>query len=103
MVHIKFTPHPRTPVVLPKFSLVASETAANASAGHRDSLAEQPDTTLVDDQAVTLTKVTSDQDARSDGKNPSRDTGDKGNASDNGGHVKIGAEDALSGISYDFG
>jgi hypothetical protein len=35
--------------------------------------------------------------------NASDDTCDSGNASDNGGHVKIGAEAALASISYDFG
>jgi hypothetical protein len=48
-------------------------------------------------------KVTSDQDARSDEENTSKDTGDSGNTSDNGGYVKICAEAALAGISYDFG
>jgi hypothetical protein len=31
------------------------------------------------------------------------DTSDSGNASDDGGHVKIGAEATLAGISFDFG
>jgi hypothetical protein len=103
MVRIKFTARPRTPVVSPRFSPMALETTTNTSVESRESSMEQPNTSLADDQAVSSTKVTSDQDARSDEENTSKDTGDSGNTSDNGGYVKICAEAALAGISYDFG
>jgi hypothetical protein len=70
---------------------------------HRESSTKQPDASLADCQAVTSMEVTSNQDANSIEKNPSGDTSDSGNASDNDGHVKIGAEVALAGMGYDFG
>jgi hypothetical protein len=39
---------------------MASETASDASVERRESSAEQPDTSLVDDQVVASTEVTSD-------------------------------------------
>jgi hypothetical protein len=57
---------------------------------------------LADDQVITSTEATSEQDAGSDEENPSVDTGDSGNASNGGSHVKIGADAALAGVSYDF-
>jgi hypothetical protein len=47
-------------------------------------------------------EATSEQDVGSDEENPSRDTSDSKNASDNGCRVKIGEEAALVGLSYDF-
>jgi hypothetical protein len=67
------------------------------------SSAEQPDTSLDDDQVLTSTEVTSEQYAASDEENPFGDTGDSRNAADGGSHVKIGAEAALADVSYDFG
>jgi hypothetical protein len=81
---------------------MASEYAATIFTEQRESSAEQPDTSLVDEQFVTSTKATSEQDADSDEENPSGDTGDNSNISDNGGRVKIGAEAGLAGICYDF-
>jgi hypothetical protein len=82
---------------------MASEGAADISAEYRESSTEQPDTSLAYEQAIVLTDATSEKDAGSDDENASEDTGDSGNVSDNGGHVKIAAEDALAGVSYDFG
>jgi hypothetical protein len=82
---------------------MASEVAAAVSTEHRESSAEQSDASLADDQVVTSMEVTSDQDASGDEENPSGETGDRGIASDNGGHVKIGAEATLASMSYDFG
>jgi hypothetical protein len=81
---------------------MASEYAATIFTEQRESSAEQPDASLVDEQFVTSTKATSEQDADSDEENPSGDTGDNSNISDNGGRVKIGAEVGLAGICYDF-
>jgi hypothetical protein len=57
---------------------------------------------LAGDQVVTSMEASSEHDAGSDEENPSGDTGYSGNASDNGCHVKIGAEAALAVMSYDF-
>jgi hypothetical protein len=103
MVRIKFTSHPRTPVVSPSLSPIALEGVADVSAEHRESSTKQLDTTLIDEQAIASTKVTSEWDVESKDDNASDDTGDSGNDFDNGGHVKIWAEAALAGVSYDFG
>jgi hypothetical protein len=47
-------------------------------------------------------EATSEQGATSDEENPFGDTGDSGNVFDDGSRVKIGAEAALVGVSYDF-
>jgi hypothetical protein len=41
--------------------------------------------------------------AGSDPENESKGSGDSETASNSGGRMKIGVEDALAGISYDFG
>jgi hypothetical protein len=81
---------------------MASEDLGNISAGRRGSSAEQPDTSLADDQVIASTEATSEQDAMSDEENLSGNTSDSRNASDDGSHVKIGAEAALAEVSYDF-
>jgi hypothetical protein len=81
---------------------MASEDSGDVSAGCRGSSTEQLDTSLPDDQVITSTEATSEQDVVSNEENPCGDTSDSGNASDNGIHVKIGAEAALVGVSYDF-
>jgi hypothetical protein len=86
MVRIKFTAYPRTPVVSPSLSPMASEGTTDVSLEHRESLME----------------ATSQWDEGSEDDNASDDTGDSGNASDNGSRVKIGAKAALSCVSYDF-
>jgi hypothetical protein len=50
MVHIKFTACLQTPVVSPRFLPMASESAGYISADYMESLAEQPDTSLADEQ-----------------------------------------------------
>jgi hypothetical protein len=82
---------------------MASEDSGNVSVGRRGSSAEQPDTSLVDDQVIPSMEATSEQDAMSDEENPSEDTGDSENAFDDGSRVKIGAEAALAGVIFDFG
>jgi hypothetical protein len=47
-------------------------------------------------------EATFEQDAASDEENPSEDTSDSGNASDDDSCVKIRAEAALADVSYDF-
>jgi hypothetical protein len=79
MVRIKFSARPRTPVVSPRFSPMASEDAGDVSVGHRGSSAEQLDTSLADDHNVALTEATSEQDAGSDEENLSEDTSDSRN------------------------
>jgi hypothetical protein len=70
---------------------------------HRESSVEQPKTSLADEQVVVLVEAASEQGVGSDGENPPDDSSDSENASDSGGHVKIGVEVALAGMSYDFG
>jgi hypothetical protein len=82
---------------------MASEDSGDASAGHRRSSAEHPNTSLANDQVITSTEATFEQGARSDEENPSRDTGDSRNASDDGSCVKIGVEATLAGLTYDLG
>jgi hypothetical protein len=54
-------------------------------------------------QDVVSMEAASEQGAGSDQENQSKGSGDDENASDNGGHLKIGAEAALASINYDFG
>jgi hypothetical protein len=81
---------------------MASEDAVGVSVERRGSSVEQPETSLSDEQVVISMEATPEQDAGSDGENPSEDTSDSGDAFDNGGRVKIGAEAAVAGVSYDF-
>jgi hypothetical protein len=85
------------------FAPMALEDATMVSAEHREYSEEQLDASLVDGQAIVSTEATSEQDSESDDENPSGDIGENRNTSDNGGHMKIGAEAALAGLSYDFG
>jgi hypothetical protein len=64
---------------------------------------ERLDAALVNEDPMASTEATSKQDVGSNESEASDDTGDCGNASDNGGRVKIGAEAALPGDSFDFG
>jgi hypothetical protein len=61
------------------------------------------DAAVVAEEPITSMTVTSEQDVGSDESDAFGNTGDSGNASDNNGHVKIGVEVALAGISFDFG
>jgi hypothetical protein len=81
---------------------MALEDAIGVSVERRGSSVEQPETSLSDEQVVISMEATPEQDAGSDGENPSEDTSDSGDAFDNGGRVKIGAEAAVAGVSYDF-
>jgi hypothetical protein len=103
MVHIKFTAHPQSPVVSASLSPVASEGVADVSTEHRVFSMEQLDTSLGNEQPVASTKVTSEPDVGSDESNAFDDADESGNVSDNGGHVKIGAEAALAGMCFYFG
>jgi hypothetical protein len=57
MVRIKFTACSRTPIVSPKFALMASNDAPKVSMGQRESSTEQPEDSLVDQWMVALTDV----------------------------------------------
>jgi hypothetical protein len=103
MVRIKFVAHPRTLVISPRFAPMASEGSGDASTGRRGSSAEQSETSLADDQALASMEATSEQDVGFVEENSSRDTSDSGNVSDDGSHVKIGAEATVADVSYDFG
>jgi hypothetical protein len=102
MVHIKFTACLRTPVVSPKFVLMASDDAIQISTEWKESPNEQPELSLAGEQAVVSTEVASEQGAGSDREDQSEGSGNSETASDNSGHLKIGAQAALAGMSYDF-
>jgi hypothetical protein len=103
LVRIKFIAHLRSPIVSPSISPMALEGVADVSAEHGEFSMEQLDMSLANEQPVASTEVTSEPDVRSNESNVSDDTDGSGNVSDNGDHVKIGAEAALAGMSFDFG
>jgi hypothetical protein len=103
MVRIKFTAHPRTPVISPKFMPIASEDAAMVSMERRETSAEKLEESLVGQPEVLSTEVTSKQGAGSDQENQSEGSGDSETASDDGEHVKIRVVASLDSINYDFG
>jgi hypothetical protein len=103
MVRIKFTTHPCTPAVSPKFGSMASDEAFKASVEHREISTEQLEISQGGQQATVSTETALEHGAGSDQENQSRGSGDDKTVSETGGHVRIGAEDALVGISYDFG
>jgi hypothetical protein len=103
MVRIKFCSHLRIPTASSTPSSMASEDVANVSMGHKESSMELLDATLGDEEPIVLMEVTSEPDARFEESDASGDTDNSGDASDNGGRVKIGADAALAGISFDFG
>jgi hypothetical protein len=70
---------------------------------HRESSAEQPETSLSDKQVVVSVEVACEQGAGSVRENPFDGSCDRENTSDSGVHVKIGAEAALAGMSHGFG
>jgi hypothetical protein len=61
MVHVKFTAHPRTPIVSPSLSPMASESVADISVERRGSSTKQLDTTVADEQATASTEATSNR------------------------------------------
>jgi hypothetical protein len=69
----------------------------------KDSSADQPETSLADEQVVVSAEAVSEQSARSDGEDLSEGSSDSRNVSDSDKLVKIGVEAALASISYDFG
>jgi hypothetical protein len=103
MVCIKFSSHPRVSTISPSISPMALEDADIVSVEHKESSTERLDMSLAREDPVNSTEVTSEPDAGSAKSEASIDSGDSGSTSDNGSHVKIGAEAALAGISFDFG
>jgi hypothetical protein len=90
MVHIKFTTHPRTLIVSPKFGSMALEEALKASVEHKETSTEQLEESQGSQQAVISTEAASEQGAGSDQENQSEGSDNEETASDNDGHVKIG-------------
>jgi hypothetical protein len=103
MVQIKFCSHLLIPAASSTPSPMASEDAAHLSMGHKVSSTERLDVTLGDEEPIASMEVTFEPDAGSELSDASGDTGNCGDALDNGGRVKIGADSALDGISFDFG
>jgi hypothetical protein len=103
MVHIKFTARPQTPIVSPKFASMALEDDAEVSTEQREISAGRLEGSMAGEQVVTSPEAASEQGAGSDRDNQSEGSSDSETASDNREHVKIEAEAALAGMSYDFG
>jgi hypothetical protein len=103
MVRIKFTARPRNPIVPPKFGSMALEEALEASAKHKATSTEQLEESEGGQQVVISTEATLEQGAGSNQENQSEGSSTSETTFDNGGRVKIGAEAALAGVSYDFG
>jgi hypothetical protein len=103
MVCIMFFACPCVPAISSSPSPMASEDVGIVSTKHKESSMEWLDVALVDQEPMASIVVTSEQDARSDESDAPENSGDSGNASDNGGRVKIGVEAALAGMSFDFG
>jgi hypothetical protein len=59
MVHIKFTTRPRTPIVSPKFGLMASDEALEASTEHREISTKQLEESQGGQQAIISTDAAS--------------------------------------------
>jgi hypothetical protein len=97
MVRVKFTARPRTRVVSPKFSPMASGDAPEISVEQRETSPDQPTESLVGQQMVSSTEAALRHDAESGG------SGGSETASDNSAHLKVSATAALAGIIYDFG
>jgi hypothetical protein len=71
MVRIKFTAHPRTPVVSPKFGLMALDEALEASAKHKETSTKQLEESQGGQHVVVSTKTTLELDAGFDQENQS--------------------------------
>jgi hypothetical protein len=103
MVCIKFTAHPQSPIVSPKFVMMASDDAPEVSTEHRETYVEQLEDSLAEKQQVASAETASEQGAESDQESQSEGSGSSETASDDVERVKVGVVAALAGISYDFG
>jgi hypothetical protein len=95
MVRLKFTAHPRTPIISPRFAPMASKDVAEVSMEHTNISAEWPEECLADDRTVVSTDVVSKRGARSDQENESE-------GSDDIERVKVGAALVFVSISLGF-
>jgi hypothetical protein len=102
MVRVKYCSHPRAPVNSPDASPMASEDVVNISSDVREPSLERIDSATAQMEHVASAEVPSDQEEDSD-HSGSEDFGSSGNTSNNAGCVKVGADAALHGISFDFG
>jgi hypothetical protein len=76
MVCIKFTARSRTPIVSPKFSLMTSDEAPEVSAQPGETLTDQPEESLADQQLMASTETTSACGTEFDHESQSGDSGD---------------------------
>jgi hypothetical protein len=103
MVCIKFSAHPKIPVVSSELESMALDKAPEISTQQREASTERREESLTDQQRGASTEVHSLCDVESDRESQFGDSGDNGTTSDNSGHMKVSAAAALAGISYDFG
>jgi hypothetical protein len=103
MVRIKFTARPRTLIVSPKFSLMASDETPEISAQPGETSADQLEESLVDQQVMTSTEAALTRGTESNRESQSRYSRDIETASDYSGLLKVASATTLARISYDFG
>jgi hypothetical protein len=103
MVRIKFTARPRSPVVSPKFGLMAWDRALEDSAEQRETSTEQLEQSLWGQQMVASVESSSSHEAAFDHESQSRDFEDSKTGSDTSMRLKVAATAALARITYDFG
>jgi hypothetical protein len=103
MVRVKFTAHPRTPIISPRFSPMALGNTPEVSVEQRESSAEQPEDSLVDQWTVASMEVSLLHQVASDRESQSRDSEEGESDSGIATRLKVAAEAALAGVTYDFG
>jgi hypothetical protein len=103
MVCIKFTSRQWTPIVLPKFSLMASDKAPEISVQPGENSANQAEESLEDQQVMASAEAASTCGTESDRESQSGGSGGSETAFDNSRRLKVVDVAALAGVSYDFG
>jgi hypothetical protein len=103
MVRIKFTAHPHSPIVSPKFGSMASDKALKVSAEQRETLIEGLEESLGGRQMVALVEASSLCEAAFDHESQSGDSQDSETDFNTSTRLKVAAAAALAGITYNFG
>jgi hypothetical protein len=103
MVRIKFTAHPKIPMVSSEPELMASDEVPEVFAEQLEASTPQAEKSLTDQQKGALTKTGSPCGVDSDCERWFDDSRDNETTSNNSGCLKVAAAAALAGISYDFG
>jgi hypothetical protein len=102
MVRIKFTTHPRTPIVSYGVESMASDEVSEISAQQREASMEQQEEFFTYQPKDASLDAASSCGAESDCESQSGNSGDSKTGSNNSGHLKVAAVAALAGMSYNF-